>query len=179
MEGGLTKRNGGHSGLMAAQVSGGRRGPVEHVLVSLRMGKKRAKEISKMKENKNDEHRGLGTIHDFLVAAGARGEELRVPGAYVAKGIGAKDTRVLQEMIAAEINPVDPILSSGKGGYYLAAHGPQGRCEIARNRDTVHRRGVHTMARASVYEKAIALRDAAESGQTVMDLDGTGGKHGD
>lgn len=129
--------------------------------------------------DKNDEHRGLGTIHDFLVAAGARGEELRVPGADIAKGIGAKDTRVLQEMIAAEINPVDPILSSGKGGYYLAAHGPQGRCEIVKNRDTVHRRGVHTMARASVYEKAIALRDAAGSGQTVMDLDGTGGKHGD
>lgn len=119
----------------------------------------------------DNENKGLGPIHDLLVAAGARGERNTYPSKDLAKISGAKDTRQLQEMIVSEINPIDPILSSSRGGYFLRSHGPEGRCEIVKNRDTVQKRGVHTLSRSSLLNQAIELWDLQHSGQTVIDLD--------
>lgn len=116
----------------------------------------------------DNEHRGLGTVHDFLVTAGARGEENRYASPDLAKGVGAKDVRTLQDMIRAERDPTDPILGSNRGGYFLAAHGPQGRCELIERRNEVSARGVNTIALARLYDQAIAMRDQAESGQGNM-----------
>ncbi|MBQ6464868.1 MAG: hypothetical protein IJJ43_01195 [Oscillospiraceae bacterium] len=71
------------------------------------------------------EYKGLGLIHDYLVGIGARGEEKRCPAIILTKAVGAADTRQLQEWIAAERDPHDPILASSRGGYFLRAHGLQ------------------------------------------------------
>lgn len=123
-----------------------------------------------------NEYRGLGAIHDVLVAAGSRGEEKRYPAQDLAKAVGAKDVRQLQDWIRRERDPRDPILGSNKGGYFLAAHGPQGRCEIVARRNEVRARGVNTLCLSSMYDKALALRDAAASGQIKFE-DLTEGKN--
>lgn len=109
-------------------------------------------------------NRQAQTISQFLM----QGEENAISTAQL-KALARCDTRSLRQKVSNERARGVPILTSGKGGYFLPSEGQKGLEEIKRNRAFLMAKGVGTLRTAhNVLLQAIEgqeqIKEAAEHG---------------